>query len=141
MLMMLTRLAPCRWTRAARAKGPSAGGEEGAEPVWERARGGPHGRLPVLPQDRPQAAQVPARHGLEPLPLHLMLNSTHKLLKLAASACAHEPLSTLFPGFLQQGHSQLHVLPDAYPDAYSSCHSLGCLCKPVRLYPPIHAFI
>lgn len=33
----------------------------GAEPVWQRARGGQDGGIPVLPQNRPQAPQVPAR--------------------------------------------------------------------------------
>ena len=42
-------------------EGPTASCEEGAELVWQRQGGGSHGGLPLLPQDRPQAAALPAR--------------------------------------------------------------------------------
>lgn len=42
-------------------EGTTASCEEGAELVWQWQGGGSHGGLPLLPQDRPQAAALPAR--------------------------------------------------------------------------------
>ena len=42
-------------------QGTPTGSEKGAQHVWQRPRGRQNGRLPLLPQNRPQAASLSPR--------------------------------------------------------------------------------